>query len=115
MIGSRGGPRIITSVAQVIVNVIDHHMTFADAMSEPRMHHQAWPDRLDYEPNGLSFATVDSLRIMGHSVQAAPFAGRLRGPGDHGRSRGRRMGGRGGSAHERGGGGVLIVRAGSAE
>jgi gamma-glutamyltranspeptidase/glutathione hydrolase len=74
VIGSRGGPRIITSVAQVIVNVIDHHMKFADAMSEPRIHHQAWPDQLRYEPNGLSFATVDSLRMMGHDVAAATFS-----------------------------------------
>ena len=73
VVGSRGGPRIITSVAQVILNVIDHHMSFADAMSEPRIHHQAWPDMLHYEPNGLSFATVDSLRAMGHRIEAAPF------------------------------------------
>ncbi|MEP7066053.1 MAG: gamma-glutamyltransferase [Gemmatimonadota bacterium] len=74
VIGSRGGPRIITSVTQVIVNVIDHHMTYADAMSEPRIHHQAWPDELRYEPNGLSFATVDSLRTMGHKIEAATFS-----------------------------------------
>ncbi len=74
VIGSRGGPRIITSVTQVIVNVIDHHMSFADAMSEPRIHHQAWPDELHYEPNGLSFATVDSLRMMGHAIEAAGFS-----------------------------------------
>lgn len=74
VIGSRGGPRIITSVAQVIVNVIDHHMTFVDAMSEPRIHHQAWPDELHYEPNGLSFATVDSLRMMGHKIEAASYS-----------------------------------------
>jgi gamma-glutamyltranspeptidase/glutathione hydrolase len=74
VIGSRGGPRIITSVAQVIVNVIDHHMSYAQAMSEPRIHHQAWPDVLHYEPNGLSFGTVDTLRMMGHRVEAATFA-----------------------------------------
>jgi len=74
VVGSRGGPRIITSVAQVIVNVIDHHMSFTDAMSEPRIHHQAWPDKLQYEPNGLSAATVDSLRAIGHRIEAAPFA-----------------------------------------
>ncbi|MEO8881340.1 MAG: gamma-glutamyltransferase [Gemmatimonadaceae bacterium] len=74
VIGSRGGPRIITSVTQVIVNVIDHHMSFVDAMSEPRIHHQAWPDQLRYEPNGLSFATVDTLRMMGHTIEAAGFS-----------------------------------------
>ena len=74
VIGSRGGPRIITSVAQVIVNVIDHHMSYADAMGDPRIHHQAWPDELRYEPNGLKFATVDSLRRMGHKIEVATFA-----------------------------------------
>ena len=74
VIGSRGGPRIITSVTQVIVNVIDHRLSFADAMSEPRIHHQAWPDQLHYEPNGLAFATVDSLRVMGHAIEAAGFS-----------------------------------------
>ena len=74
VIGSRGGPRIITSVAQVIVNVIDHHMTYADAMSDPRIHHQAWPDVLHYEPNGLNPATIDTLRRMGHTVEQATFA-----------------------------------------
>jgi gamma-glutamyltranspeptidase / glutathione hydrolase len=58
----------------VIVNVIDHHMTYAEAMAEPRIHHQAWPDVLHYEPNGLSFATIDTLRTMGHRIQAATFA-----------------------------------------
>ena len=74
VIGSRGGPRIITSVTQVIVNVIDHRLSFTDAMSEPRIHHQAWPDELHYEPNGLAFATVDSLRVMGHAIEAAGFS-----------------------------------------
>ena len=74
VVGARGGPRIITSVSQVIVNVIDHHMTYADAMAEPRIHHQAWPDVLHYEPNGLSFATIDTLRTMGHKIEAATFA-----------------------------------------
>ena len=73
VVGSRGGPRIITSVAQVILNVIDHHLSLDEAMSEPRIHHQAWPDKMSYEPNGLSFATVDSLRAMGHRIEAAPF------------------------------------------
>jgi gamma-glutamyltranspeptidase/glutathione hydrolase len=73
VVGSRGGPRIITSVAQVILNVIDHHMSYGEAMSEPRVHHQAWPDVLHYEPNGLSAATVDSLRTMGHRIEVAPY------------------------------------------
>ena len=68
VLGGRGGPRIISSTLQVIVNVVDHGMTLADALAAPRLHHQAWPDTLRYETNGLAPAVVDSLRAMGHAV-----------------------------------------------
>jgi gamma-glutamyltranspeptidase / glutathione hydrolase len=74
VVGSRGGPRIITSVAQVILNVLDHHLSFGDAMAAPRIHHQAWPDSLYYEPDGLGAETVDSLRRMGHAITVARYA-----------------------------------------
>src|SRR5204863_2453614 len=45
-VGSRGGPRIITSTSQVILNVLDSHMILSDAMSAPRLHHQSLPDTL---------------------------------------------------------------------
>jgi len=64
VLGARGGPRIITSTSQVILNVIDHRMTLADAMSAPRLHHQALPDTIRYEANGLTPAVVDSLVRM---------------------------------------------------
>ena len=70
VVGGRGGPRIISSTLQVIVNVLDHHMNLADALAAPRIHHQAWPDTLRYEQNGLSAAVVDSLTAMGHAVSA---------------------------------------------
>jgi gamma-glutamyltranspeptidase/glutathione hydrolase len=61
VLGARGGPRIITGTSQVIINVIDHRMTLADAMSAPRLHHQALPDTLRHEQNGLTLAVIDSL------------------------------------------------------
>jgi gamma-glutamyltranspeptidase/glutathione hydrolase len=70
VVGSRGGPRIITSTSQVILNILDHHMILSDAVSAPRIHHQALPDSLQYEQNGLSAAVVDSLKAMGYGVQA---------------------------------------------
>jgi gamma-glutamyltranspeptidase/glutathione hydrolase len=73
VVGSRGGPRIITSVAQAILNVLDHGMSLGDAVAAPRIHHQAWPDSLRFEPNGLAPAVVDSLRAMGHAVGEAPW------------------------------------------
>ncbi len=68
VLGSPGGPTIITSVTQVIVNVLDHHMSLADAVAVTRIHHQALPDVINYERGGLLPATVAALRRMGHEV-----------------------------------------------
>jgi gamma-glutamyltranspeptidase/glutathione hydrolase len=73
VVGSRGGPRIITSVSQVILNVLDHRMILSDAVSAPRIHHQALPDTLRFERGGLAPAVVDSLRSMGYRI--APYSG----------------------------------------
>jgi gamma-glutamyltranspeptidase / glutathione hydrolase len=70
VLGGRGGPRIISSTLQVVVNVIDHDMSLADALAAPRIHHQAWPDTLRYEENGLTAPVLDSLSAMGHAVAA---------------------------------------------
>jgi gamma-glutamyltranspeptidase / glutathione hydrolase len=69
VVGARGGPRIITATSQIILNVVDHRMTLADAMSAPRIHHQALPDTIRFERNGLAEPIVDSLRALGYSVE----------------------------------------------
>lgn len=69
VVGAAGGPRIITTTSQVIINVIDYHMSLYDAMHAPRLHHQALPDTLMVETNGLSPAVRDSLVAMGHAVR----------------------------------------------
>jgi gamma-glutamyltranspeptidase / glutathione hydrolase len=48
--GSPGGSRIITTVLQVISNVIDRRMTLADAVAAPRLHHQWSPAEASVEP-----------------------------------------------------------------
>ncbi len=73
--GARGGPRIITTTAQVILNVLDHGMSLTDAMRAPRIHHQALPDRIAHEANGMRPEVVDSLRAMGHTLEVGPAAG----------------------------------------
>ena len=70
VVGSRGGPRIITSTSEVILNVLDYRMTLADAMSAPRLHHQALPDTLYFERDALRPAVADSLRAMGYGVSS---------------------------------------------
>ena len=69
VVGAAGGPRIITATSQVILNVIHHRMSLADAMRAPRLHHQALPDTLRYEPSGLAPAVLDSLTHMGWRVK----------------------------------------------
>src|SRR5687768_2172067 len=66
VVGAAGGPRIITATSQVILNVIDHRMTLADAMRAPRLHHQALPDSIRFEQEGLTRTVRDSLAAMGH-------------------------------------------------
>jgi gamma-glutamyltranspeptidase/glutathione hydrolase len=68
VVGTPGGPTIITTVAQVISNVIDQRMSLADAVAAPRIHHQHLPDVLRYE-GGLDSTTVRRLRAMGYTVR----------------------------------------------
>ncbi len=69
VLGAAGGPTIITAVAQVVLNVLDHHMALAGAVAATRIHHQAWPDSLAYERGGLRAAVLDSLRAMGYALE----------------------------------------------
>jgi gamma-glutamyltranspeptidase / glutathione hydrolase len=68
LVGTPGGPKIITMVYHVISNVIDHRMSLADAVAAPRLHHQALPDSLQVETDGFLPATLDSLRARGHGI-----------------------------------------------
>jgi gamma-glutamyltranspeptidase/glutathione hydrolase len=68
VVGTPGGPKIITMVYHVISNVIDHHISLPDAIAAPRMHHQGLPDSLQVETDGFLSETVDSLRARGHGV-----------------------------------------------
>jgi gamma-glutamyltranspeptidase/glutathione hydrolase len=68
VIGTPGGSRIITTVLEILVNVIDHGMTLQEAVDAPRIHHQWLPDTLAAEPFALSADTVKSLTQMGYRV-----------------------------------------------
>jgi len=70
VVGTPGGPTIITSVVQVILDVLDQGMDLSAAMAAPRMHHQALPDVIRYEDGGFSDATLQALRAMGHRLEA---------------------------------------------
>jgi gamma-glutamyltranspeptidase/glutathione hydrolase len=65
--GSPGGSRIITTVLQIISNVIDRDMGIADAVAEPRLHHQWSPDEVVVERN-FSSDLVRALAARGHHI-----------------------------------------------
>ena len=71
--GSPGGSRITTAVLQIILNVIDRHMSIADAVSAPRIHNQWLPDQVYAEP-GLPGDVLATLQARGNKVVAQrPF------------------------------------------
>lgn len=69
VIGSRGGPRIINAVLQVILNVIEHDMNIQEAVDAPRIHHQWLPDVVMYERRSLAIDVLQNLTAMGHELK----------------------------------------------
>ncbi|HNC44205.1 MAG TPA: gamma-glutamyltransferase [Acidobacteriota bacterium] len=67
-VGSPGGPTIINSVLQVIVNVIDFKMNIQEAVDVPRFHHQWLPDQIEYEPRVFSLDVRRALQQRGHRL-----------------------------------------------
>jgi gamma-glutamyltranspeptidase/glutathione hydrolase len=65
--GSPGGSRIISTVLQVIVNVLDYQMDVAAAVAAPRLHHQWLPDEVRVE-RGFADDTLAALKAMGHVI-----------------------------------------------
>ncbi|EJW13677.1 Gamma-glutamyltranspeptidase [Rhodovulum sp. PH10] len=72
--GAPGGSRIISTVLQVIVNRLAFGLSPAEAVAEPRVHHQWRPDVVLAERT-LPAATVEALRAMGHPVRMASTFG----------------------------------------
>jgi gamma-glutamyltranspeptidase/glutathione hydrolase len=72
--GSPGGSRIITTVLQIVMNVVDHGLNIAEATLAPRVHHQWLPDELRVE-EGISVDTVRLLEGLGHNIVVKPVMG----------------------------------------
>jgi len=77
VLGAPGGPTIISSVLQVISNVIDFEMDLQQAVDFPRFHHQWIPDELRIERYGTSPDTMEGLRRRGHRVAPVDAMGRV--------------------------------------
>ena len=95
VLGSPGGPRITTTVANIFLSVANGGLNIQQAVDAPRFHHQYLPDILYLEP-GFPAATVAALRAMGYDVhdgthywsdgeciEIDPKTGELEGGQDH--------------------------------
>lgn len=67
ILGASGGPRIITSVLQVLINVVDYDCSLAEAMAARRFHHQWQPDHVYFDgPPDTTLAA--KLKAMGYTI-----------------------------------------------
>ena len=69
VLGSPGGPTIITTVANVLMGVVDYGLNIQQAVNAPRFHDQWMPDEIVIEPTGISPDTVGILERMGHKFK----------------------------------------------
>ncbi|CAF3788442.1 unnamed protein product [Rotaria sp. Silwood1] len=79
VVGSPGGGRIITSVLQTIINVIDFNMNIKSAIDAPRFHHQWLPDEIQIEKDVFDLKMKKILNDMGYTLKEIPEFGRVEG------------------------------------
>jgi gamma-glutamyltranspeptidase/glutathione hydrolase len=77
VVGSPGGSTIITTVLQVILNVLDFNMNVQQAVDLPRFHHQWLPDRIDYERFGMPKDVKENLIKLGEHIGKQRMLGRV--------------------------------------
>jgi gamma-glutamyltranspeptidase/glutathione hydrolase len=68
VLGSPGGPRIITTVANILMGVVDYGLSIQEAVNAPRFHHQWLPDSISMEKVGFSPDTIRMLSNRGHKL-----------------------------------------------
>lgn len=68
VLGSPGGPTIITTVANILIGVADFGLDIQQAVNAPRFHHQWIPDEIRLERSRFSPDTVKLLEARGHSI-----------------------------------------------
>jgi gamma-glutamyltranspeptidase/glutathione hydrolase len=94
VLGSPGGPTIITTVLQVLSNVIDHGMSVTEAVGAPRIHHQWLPDDVQIEKEAMPATVYAALIANGYrlrrvgrwgdaeAIEVDPVTGMLTGASD---------------------------------
>jgi gamma-glutamyltranspeptidase/glutathione hydrolase len=95
VLGSPGGARIITTVANIFISAAEGGLNIQEAVDAPRFHHQYLPDKLYLEPGfdpkvlsalkgmGYSLAVKDGHWSNGECIAIDPKTGELEGGQDH--------------------------------
>jgi len=102
ILGSPGGPTIITTVANILMGVVDYDIDIQEAVNAPRFHHQWMPDgilledRISPDTRGLLEARGHKLKVVhflgdGECIMVDPKSGELLGASD-GRNNGKAVG-----------------------
>ena len=74
VLGAHGGSTIITTVANIVMGVVDFGLDIQEAVNAPRFHHQWLPDEIDVEDR-LSPDTINLLVSKGHKLRVMHFWG----------------------------------------
>ncbi|MBS1551603.1 MAG: gamma-glutamyltransferase [Bacteroidetes bacterium] len=77
ILGSPGGGRIITTVLQTIVNIIDYGMSLQEAVDAPRFHHQWLPDEIQVEKGMIDESRQIYLNKLGYKINYITDFGRV--------------------------------------
>lgn len=75
-LGSPGGPRILSTVFQIVYRVLKRNLDIDQAIQAPRVHQQLTPNSLMYEANRFSPEILDALRTKGHTLEEIRNVGR---------------------------------------
>ena len=95
VLGSPGGARIITTVANIFLSAAEGRLNIQEAVDAPRFHHQYLPDKLYLEP-GFNSKVLSELKewvtqstsgtvtgLMANALPSIPKTGELEGGQDH--------------------------------
>ncbi len=74
-IGAPGGSTIITTVLQILLNVLEYKMDVGAAVAAGRIHHQWQPDRVNIDPWGFDPTTLAELRRRGQTIEPRSYWG----------------------------------------
>lgn len=104
IIGSPGGPRIITSVLLTILNVLEYKFDLQQAVDAPRIHFQAYPNIIYREQGAINFYTQLILEYLNYqlspidswsaveAIMIDPLSGNIIGANDNRRPDGAALG-----------------------